>query len=130
MALNTATILAALDGGVLDPAAAVRKLCEAVDNQGAVLHDARQNLLAAIETMKGIDALLARPDSWVPGGALTAPASQELLQLVCAAMGEASTACAGQTELIKRDECARLAQQQADAASMAEAVLRDAGQKA
>lgn len=99
--MDTKTILATLDGGLLDSAAAVRKLCEAVDTQGALLQGLRQNMAAAVETMKAIDAFVADK------AYLTSDQRNDLVGIICKAMGETGKSC-GEQEYVKREECDRL----------------------
>lgn len=101
--MDTKTILAALDGGLLDKDAAVRKLCEAVDTQAALLNGTSQNLTRAIETMKKIDAYL------VDKAYLTSDQRNLLVDIVVEAMGETAT-----SSTAGHAECSRLTVEQAE----------------
>lgn len=111
--MDTQTILAVLDSGMLDAEKTVRTLCAAIDQHGALIAELRRNMGAAIETVTEVDKLLG---PYIVLGQVSGSDFGRLVTLIAEAMGEAS-ACgealaglAGAKEAAyRRAECDRLA---------------------
>lgn len=83
--MDTKTILAALDGQILDAPATVRMLCKAVDQMGAQIVQLRDGLTDAIATMRAIDAFIANKPF------LLESQRNELVEIIVGAMGPEAT---------------------------------------